>query len=61
MQREKNTISYLIFDPAFISLLRAIIEDTTQATIRWFLYMSLFYNNFSCYDFRLKILEMKKF
>ena len=50
-----------MFDPAFISLPLAIIEDTTQAIMRWFLYISSFYNNLSCYDFRLKILEMKKF
>ena len=32
------------------------LKKTTQAAISLFLYMNLFDNNFSCYDFRLKIL-----
>ena len=48
-------MSSLIFGLDFFSL-RAIIEDTSQTTIFWSLYMNSFYNNFSCYEFRLKIL-----
>ena len=42
MQRTKTTIYYVIFSPAFLSLSRATIENTTQAIIRWFSHMNSF-------------------
>ena len=34
IQKRKTTIYYIIFSRAFLSLLRATTEDTTQAIIR---------------------------
>ena len=61
MQRRKTAISYLTFCNTFLFLSCAIIEVTTKATIRWFLYMNLFYNNFGAINLYLKSQEMRKF
>ena len=51
----------MVFGATFLSLSQTIIQVSTKANIRWFLYKNSFYNNCTAMNLDLKSKKIRKF